>query len=73
MWTEFLEEFPELVEERDGERFFTAKFYLDTDDEVTIIPRKGLGITKEKLRKAGKRAGEIVQQSRPKNPKSVSK
>jgi len=28
MWPDFFKEFPELVEERDGERFFTAKFYL---------------------------------------------
>lgn len=73
MWADFFKEFPELVEERDGERFFAAKFYLDDDDEVTITPFKGASILKEKLRKAGKRAGEIVQQSRPKNPKSVSK
>lgn len=68
MWNQFMDQFPQLWEQKGNERFWRVRFRI-IGENVLISPLPGVQINKDVLALAEREALKIVQQSDPKDAK----
>lgn len=68
MWDQFMDQFPQMWEQKGSERFWRVRFRI-IGENVLISPLSGVQINKDVVALAEREALKIVQQSDPKDAK----